>query len=77
MCKPFLPVLCWHTKTAYYAQSNANILCLSLLECNYDITCRYVIAADHVYAKSAELVHMKKSSNSLARLADSLLYSES
>ena len=27
---PIMPALCWHTKTTYYAQSNASILCLSL-----------------------------------------------
>ena len=31
MFKPIMPALCWHTETAYYAQSNASILCLSLL----------------------------------------------
>ena len=29
--KPIMPALCWLTKTAYYAQSNASILCLSPL----------------------------------------------
>ena len=46
--------------------------CTLATDCSYGITHYYVIATDHVYAKSAELVHMKKS-RSLARLADSLL----
>ncbi len=28
---PIMPALCWHNKTTYYAQSNARILCLSLV----------------------------------------------
>ena len=28
---PIMPALCWHNKTTYYAQSNASILCLSLV----------------------------------------------
>ena len=31
MFKPIMPALCWHTKNAYYAQSNASILCSSLI----------------------------------------------
>ena len=33
MFKPIMPALCWHTKNAYYAQSNTSILCLSLAWC--------------------------------------------
>ena len=28
---PIMPALCWHNKTTHYAQSNASILCLSLV----------------------------------------------
>ena len=30
-----MPALCWHNKTTYYAQSNASILCLSLIPGSY------------------------------------------
>ena len=44
--KSIMLALCWHTKIAYYAQSNASILCLSLFKTD---THSHRIAEFYVY----------------------------
>ena len=43
MFKNVMPALCWHTETAYYAQSNASILCLSLIITVIIALCGYLL----------------------------------